>query len=148
MQLCVYHGIQQRHVLASGSADKTVKLWDTTTSSCLMTMKHHNDKVQAAMWHPLEQTVLATGAFDKNIAVLDVRQIELGSKCTVTSDIESINGIHTILHNLPLVVKMVQYTFMMLGILRLQFSLYKHMKVHVHQLHLVQWCLVLWAPYQ
>ena len=55
-----------------------------------MTMKHHTDKVQAAVWHPLEQTVIATGAFDKNIAVLDVRQIDLGSKCALTSDIESI----------------------------------------------------------
>ena len=36
--------LQQPHVLASGSADSTVKLWDMTNEKCLLTMKHHKDK--------------------------------------------------------------------------------------------------------
>lgn len=34
-----------RQALASGSADKTVKIWDVTTQKCNHTFKHHSDKV-------------------------------------------------------------------------------------------------------
>jgi periodic tryptophan protein 1 len=42
------------NVLASGSADKSVKLWDLNTQACLNTYTHHTDKVQALCWHPTE----------------------------------------------------------------------------------------------
>ncbi len=79
---------QQPHVLASGSADSTVKLWDMTNEKCLLTMKHHKDKVQAVEWHPFEQTVMISGAFDKTVALLDVRQAQNASSCSTESDIE------------------------------------------------------------
>lgn len=34
-----------RQILASGSADDTVKLWDLTTARCLYTYRHHTNKV-------------------------------------------------------------------------------------------------------
>jgi periodic tryptophan protein 1 len=37
----------QRHVIASASADKTVKIWDVPQEKCLHTLTHHTDKVQA-----------------------------------------------------------------------------------------------------
>lgn len=68
-----------QQVIASGSADKTVKLWDVTkadseTDKCNAgTFTHHRDKVQAVEWHPKESTLLATGSFDRTIALLDAR---------------------------------------------------------------------------
>lgn len=46
--MCVvltYGMVLQRHVLASASADKTVKIWDVPRASCLHTLTHHTDKV-------------------------------------------------------------------------------------------------------
>lgn len=77
-----------RHVLASGSADHTVKLWDismattrTSTgtnseepnSACAGTFTHHKDKVQSVVWHPVEATILATGSYDRTVALVDAR---------------------------------------------------------------------------
>ncbi|CAN0480836.1 unnamed protein product, partial [Ectocarpus sp. 8 AP-2014] len=51
---------EHRHVLASGSGDNTVKVWDVTTQQCSATLTHHSDKVQGVAWHPVEATVMAT----------------------------------------------------------------------------------------
>ena len=55
----------QRQILASGSADETVKLWDVTTQQCSHTSSHHQNKVQTLRWHHAEATVLATGSYDQ-----------------------------------------------------------------------------------
>ncbi|KAI9915022.1 hypothetical protein PsorP6_007946 [Peronosclerospora sorghi] len=79
-----------RNMLASGSADTTVKVWDITTQKCLYTMTHHTNKVQSVRWNPAETTVLATASFDRTLVVLDGRNPEAFSKFQLTAEVESI----------------------------------------------------------
>ena len=80
---------QQRHILASGSADHVVKVWDLSTCQCLASLTHHKDKVQTVQWHPLERTVLASGSYDGTVAVFDVRSPTNVTLFPTSADIES-----------------------------------------------------------
>lgn len=64
-----------RHLIASSSADNTVKIWDTDSGggAALHTFRHHLGKAQAVAWNPVEATVLASASYDRTAAVLDAR---------------------------------------------------------------------------
>jgi periodic tryptophan protein 1 len=78
----------QRHVLASSSADTTVKLWDLNTSQAKLSIEHHSDKVQSVQWHPIEAPIMLTASFDRSICVLDSRSAQDRSTWHVDADPE------------------------------------------------------------
>lgn len=79
-----------KQVIASGSADQTVKLWDVTQGSNASTFSHHRDKVQSVAWNPKEGTLLATASYDRTMALVDarssgdssnVKSVKIGADC-------------------------------------------------------------------
>ena len=71
--LCVDLHQTHKTLLASASADTTIKIWDLSTASCMSTFSHHTDKACASLWHPFEHNLLLSASFDGVAAVVDCR---------------------------------------------------------------------------
>jgi len=89
--LAIHGSVFNRSVLASGSGDDTVKIWDVAENACVHTYTHHSNKVQCVKWHPTEQAVLLSASFDRHLALLDVRQPD--QACTVELPAEAESAI-------------------------------------------------------
>ncbi|MFN6175164.1 MAG: WD40 repeat domain-containing protein, partial [Dolichospermum sp.] len=58
--------------LASGSGDKTVKLWDVQTGDCVRTLQGHSSWVMSVAWSP-DGLTLASGSDDHTVKLWDVQ---------------------------------------------------------------------------
>jgi len=58
-------------LLASGSSDKTIKLWNVETGKCIRTLTGHADSVYSVAFSP-DGRYLASGSWDKTIKLWDV----------------------------------------------------------------------------
>lgn len=82
---------QHRNLLASSSADKTVKLWDLHTTKCAKSYTYHTDKVCSLAWHPKESTILLSGSYDRTVVASDMRAPDAKApRWGVESDVETV----------------------------------------------------------
>lgn len=79
------------NLLASGSADKTIKLWDLNTCTCAKSYTSHTDKVSSIDWHKTTSEVLLSGSYDRTIVAADMRAPDAKlPRWGVESDIETV----------------------------------------------------------
>jgi WD40 repeat protein len=62
--------------LASGSADKTIKLWNLETGKQIRTLNGHSEGVMSVSFSPDGKT-LAPGSWDKTIKLWNLPEFEL-----------------------------------------------------------------------
>lgn len=67
------------HRIASGSEEKTVRVWDATSGACLSIILGHTSGINSVVFSP-DCTTLASSSFDDEVRLWDVRSWEMAGK--------------------------------------------------------------------
>ncbi|TRY51991.1 Anaphase-promoting complex subunit 4 WD40 domain containing protein [Cryptosporidium tyzzeri] len=73
MSLAAHNGNSK--LLASGSADETIKLWDLNEGSCIITYSNSTNKVQCLEWHHSENNILIAADYNRSLQFIDIRTV-------------------------------------------------------------------------
>ncbi|KAJ5642576.1 hypothetical protein N7490_006576 [Penicillium lividum] len=76
---------QDGYRLASGSYDKTVRIWDSANSQCILTLEGHHGLVSSIAWSQ-DGSRLASGSSDSTVKIWDL----ITGQCTSTLEGHSI----------------------------------------------------------
>uniref|UniRef100_A0A6V7LZ75 Uncharacterized protein n=1 Tax=Bracon brevicornis TaxID=1563983 RepID=A0A6V7LZ75_9HYME len=79
-----------RHVLASGSVDQTVLLWDLDQGTPATKLKNFGEKVQSIEFHPHETHNLLTGCADGVTRLYDCRVDDTFKSWETTGEVEKV----------------------------------------------------------
>lgn len=73
---CLSFNPYSEYILATGSADKTVALWDLrNTKMKLHSFESHRDEIFQVQWSPHNETILASSGTDRRLNVWDLSKI-------------------------------------------------------------------------
>lgn len=73
---CLSFNPYSEYILATGSADKTVALWDLrNTKMKLHSFESHKDEIFQVQWSPHNETILASSGTDRRLNVWDLSKI-------------------------------------------------------------------------
>lgn len=99
--LSLAHNRTHRTVLASTSADQTIKLWDLNSGTAVRSLSHvhHSKTVSLSQWHQQEALVLLTGGYDGTCGLTDVRisetlQMTKNYKVGASEEVENVKWGH------------------------------------------------------
>lgn len=79
-----------KNILASGSADSKLILWDVLKAKPLRNIREHYDKVQSVRYNPCEDNVLLSGGSDNFIKIFDVKSNSSMLQVNLNSGLECV----------------------------------------------------------
>ncbi|KAG7165153.1 Periodic tryptophan protein 1-like, partial [Homarus americanus] len=80
------------HILASGSVDETVILWDLQQGTVAQQLTSFEEKVQSISWHHNEAHTLLTGACDGKARIFDCRSSDTCKTWKLDGEVECCPG--------------------------------------------------------
>lgn len=88
--LCLAWNKTFDHVIASGSNDKTVLLWDMENQKPRTEIKSFEDRIQALVWHTIEPLNLLAGSNDGSVKLFQCESVDTHLSWKLNSAVETL----------------------------------------------------------